>query len=185
MNNNNKTIRTQSTATFAPFKIEVRRNKSPRSFLDKMDDAGGFDVDIWKWIMRNRWCSLSERTVNGRYSSVGHKPQSKSYHDRSVTIEMTKEEYMDWVMSPAVVEQAIWFYSHRINPDIDRIDDAEGYSVSNIQLLNHHLNVEKRFGHPCAWKSDEELEAIRPYNYRSNRRSYIKSKISELNFGEN
>lgn len=92
---------------------------------------------------------------------------------------------MDWVMSPEVVEQAIWFYSHRINPDIDRIDDTKGYSVSNIQLLNHHLNVEKKVGHPCTWKSDEELEVARPSNYRSNRRSYIKSKISELNFGEN
>lgn len=146
-----------------------------------MDEAGGFNVDLWFKIMRNRFCSLSERAINGRYSTVGHKPQSTSYHNRSVTIEMTKEEYLAWVMSPAVIAQAEWFYSKRINPDIDRIDDTKGYSVDNIQLLDHHLNVEKKVGKPCAWKSARELEAIRPSNYRSNRRAYIKSKIADLN----
>ena len=98
---------------------------------------------------------------------------------------MTKDQYMEWVMSPEVIEQAIWFYSKRINPDIDRIDDSKGYSVDNIQLLDHYLNVEKKVGHHCAWKSDEELEISRPSNYRSNRRSYIKSKVTELIIGDN
>lgn len=185
MDNDNQTTKSSNNSSFAPFKIEIRHNKTPRSFLDKMDDAGGFDVNVWKKIMRNRWCSLSERAINGCYSSVGHKPQSKSYHDRSVTMGMTKDQYMEWVMSPEVIEQAIWFYSKRINPDIDRIDDSKGYSVDNIQLLDHYLNVEKKVGHHCAWKSDEELEISRPSNYRSNRRSYIKSKVTELIIGDN
>lgn len=128
-------------------------------------------------IINNRWHSINQRCVNGLYStsdSALHSPQFVSYHKKGITINLTREEFTDWMYSVEDIHNAIIESGDKSS--IDRIDENRGYEIGNIQLLSLHANIEKRLGKKCDFVADDRKAAIKSKNARQ----YIRNKIDKI-----
>lgn len=128
-------------------------------------------------IINNRWHSINQRCVNDLYStsnSALHSPQFVSYHKRGITINMTREEFTNWMWSVKDIHDEI--IRNGDKSSIDRIDEDRGYEVGNIQLISLHANIEKRLGKKCDFGAPDKKEAIKSKNARQ----YIKNKSDKI-----
>lgn len=122
-------------------------------------------------LIRNRWNSINQRTVNGKYTtspSAVSCPQLKSYREKGIMLEMSFEGFRAWMLANETLHNEIVATGDKSS--IDRIDDDLGYSLDNIALISLHSNIEKRVGKEC--KRTENKEEVKQYN----KTAYIKSK---------
>lgn len=121
-------------------------------------------------IILNRWASLNQRCVNGKYTdsyTAQNTPQIQSYQKKGIQLEMTYQEFKNWMLSVEQIHNQI--VSKGENSSIDRIDDTKGYSPDNIQLISLHENIEKRYGKKCERVEDKNKTK------QKNKNQYIKA----------
>lgn len=125
-------------------------------------------------IIHNRWNSLNQRCINGQYTtsqSAERCPQLKSYREKGIRLEMSKDEFKAWMLANESLHNEI--VARGDKSSIDRIDESKGYCTDNIQMISLHKNIEKRFGKPCKKDVDNEKRVI------WNRNKYINSKVGK------
>lgn len=108
-------------------------------------------------IINNRWCSINQRCVNGKYAnapSIQKSPQIQSYHKKGIALNITKEEFTTWMLS--VEDNFMLLLQNNKKPSIDRIDETKGYEIGNLQILSLHENIEKRIGKTCNYTKPED-----------------------------
>ena len=111
----------------------------------------------YETIIKNRWTNLNLRCVNGIYAnapSVKYTSQIKYYHNKGITLNMTKDEFVAWMYLMKPVHESIIAKGEKSS--IDRIDENKGYSIDNIQMISLHENIEKRVGKTCHKGTVEE-----------------------------
>lgn len=116
-------------------------------------------------VIHNRWSSINQRTSNGKYNSSNsaiNSPQYKSYHRKNITVNMTKDEFITWMLSVEETHNKIIATGQKSS--IDRIDDNKGYEIGNLQLISLHENIEKRVGKICDYQKPEEKLKNTLYN---------------------
>lgn len=124
-------------------------------------------------IIKNRWNSINQRCVNGKYSkstSVQYSPQFQSYHKKNISINMTKEEFTNWMLSVEQIHNDI--VSKGEKSSIDRIDESKGYEIGNLQLISLHSNIEKRYKTTCKIQPKEQKDKVKVRNQKY----YLKNK---------
>lgn len=84
------------------------------------------------------WNSILQRTVNGRPQRTA---KNESHLRKGLRIEFTKEEFCSWVDANWDKYEAA--YRAGRTPSVDRIDNAKGYSLDNIQLIDLRENMSK------------------------------------------
>lgn len=122
-------------------------------------------LDGYTLMAINRYKSMCQRCKDAKYSeepSVKRSPQMISYKKKNITLEMTREEFVNWMWENKHIHDAIVESGERSS--VDRIDETKGYSLDNIQLLALHTNIEKRLGKKCRKYTKEELEVSSFYN---------------------
>lgn len=120
-------------------------------------------------IINNRWSSLNQRCVNGKYTtspSAKQCPQLKSYRAKGITIDMTFNEFREWMLANEELHNQIVASGEKSS--IDRIDERIGYRLDNIQMISLHENIEKRYDKECERTTDKETRK------KWNRSQYIK-----------
>lgn len=124
-------------------------------------------------IINNRWNSINQRCINGKYSkstSVQYSPQFQSYHKQNITINMTKEEFTNWMLSVEQIHNDIISVGEKSS--IDRIDETKGYEIGNLQLISLHSNIEKRYKTTCKCQPKEHKHKKKI----ENQKYYLKNK---------
>lgn len=122
-------------------------------------------------IIHNRWSSINQRCVNGKYTksvSAQLSPQLLAYRKKGITVDMTFDEFIDWML-----ENKELFYMIKAEgeiPSIDRIDSNLGYAIGNLRLIALHTNIEHRYNKECNYTNSLERE----YNKEKNRLTYEK-----------
>jgi len=114
--------------------------------------------DPYTVIIRGRWASLNQRSSNGKYNkakSINNNPQQLSYLKKDIKVEMTKQEFFDWMWQNKAKHDKITSAGERSS--INRIDPRKGYSLDNIELVSLHNNIEEKFGFECRYMSEVEL----------------------------
>lgn len=127
---------------------------TPKEYITRSRETDSYEV-----IIRNRFSSINQRCIGGKYcnnKSVLKNNQQRSYHKKGITLEMTKQEFYDWMMSVKPIHDAIVANGDRSS--INRIDSRKGYSVDNLELITLHKNIEERFGFECRYMTEEELD---------------------------
>lgn len=131
-------------------------------------------------ICHNRWSSINQRCVNGKYtksSTAVLTPQLLSYRRRGITVDMTYDEFVGWMFDNRATFDLI--KSAGEIPSIDRIDNNKGYALDNIRLMALHSNIEARYGKKC--KRSDEMDKItsRQHNQKSYEK-YVKNILKEI-----
>lgn len=124
-------------------------------------------------IINNRWASINQRCVNGKYSksnSVHYSPQFKSYHKQNITVNMAFGEFESWMKSVEHVHNEIISVGEKSS--VDRIDETKGYEIGNLQLISLHSNIEKRYKTSCKFQPEEQKHKKRI----ENQKYYLKNK---------
>lgn len=115
-------------------------------------------------IIKNRWSSINQRTVNGKYAnepSVLNNPQHQAYLSKNITLDMSESEFW-WFM----YKNASTYYSIELSggkASVDRINDQIGYRLDNLQIIPLHQNKSKSIGKTCKVMSAEELKKHSEY----------------------
>jgi len=92
-----------------------------------------------EYVKSSYWTTLNQRCVNGKH--FRDTQRNSSYKKKSILLEITKEEFDSWVDSVWTEFERI--YSSGKTPSIDRIDNAIGYRLSNIRVIDLRLNMSK------------------------------------------
>lgn len=103
-------------------------------------------LDPFILMCYNRFRSMQQRCINGKYAneiSVQNNAQHISYKKRKITLEMTREEFVNWMLENRHIHEAI--VANGDISSVDRINENEGYKIGNLQLLALHKNIQKRF----------------------------------------
>lgn len=98
-------------------------------------------------LIKERWASINQRTSNGKYTtsfSAMNSPQFKSYREKGIELNMTKDEFTSWMLSMKDVHDKIVESGDKSS--IDRINSEKGYSIDNIKMIPLHENIENRYG---------------------------------------
>lgn len=122
-------------------------------------------------IIRNRWKSINQRTVNGTYitsPSAQKCPQLVSYRKKGIALDMTFDEFRLWMLANEILHNEIVASGDKSS--IDRIDESLGYSIDNIQMISLHKNICKRYGKECERTNDKEISK------QNNKKAYNRSK---------
>jgi len=92
--------------------------------------------------------SLKGKVVNMYRSAVNRCKKDKYYIDRSVSFTIC--EFKDFVKTTNYKEiHGAWVksgYKMKLSPSIDRIDNARGYDLDNIQIITVSENARKHDG---------------------------------------
>lgn len=124
-------------------------------------------------LIENRWRSMNQRCVNGCYKTL-NTPQFNSYVKKGIKINITKEEFVNWMLSVEEIHNQI--VSRGEISSIDRIDEEKGYELGNLQLISLHENLEKRAGKTCEYtKTDKKIQ-----KKVWNRNAYLRNKSANL-----
>lgn len=78
---------------------------------------------------------MNQRCVNGRYAnsvSIKNSPQMKSYHNKNIKINLSKEQMEEFWKSN--FEQAQKIINSGKNPMIMRMDISKDYTIDNIKI---------------------------------------------------
>lgn len=130
-------------------------------------------VDPYMRLIRSRWASINQRCINGVYNSsesVIKNYQQKSYHKKGIKLEMTKDEFIAWMMSVKDLHDEI--IKNGDKSSINRIDSRKGYSIDNLELISLHRNLEEKFGFNCKYLTEQELLEASAKNHER----YLKSQ---------
>ncbi len=92
--------------------------------------------------------SLYRRTKGGLVTRIYGGQKSSSKRRGHIPPSYTHEELKKWMFSKPVFHElynnwALSGYLRRLSPSVDRIDDKEGYSMLNIQLMSWEDNLKK------------------------------------------
>jgi len=92
-----------------------------------------------EYVKSSYWTTLNQRCINGMY--FNDVPRNASYKRKKLLIEITKQEFIDWV-------DLVWPEFERLylsgkTPSIDRIDNSIGYRIDNMQVIDLKLNMSK------------------------------------------
>jgi len=98
-------------------------NKSKRGI------SRAYSASEWKAYANLSWRSLWRRIY---YAA----PREALYYSK-IKLLISRQEFFDWVFANRFKLETL---SH---PSIDRIDSAEHYSLSNIQIIEHSENTSK------------------------------------------
>lgn len=121
-------------------------------------------------IINNRWAAINQRTANGKFNSsftAQNNPQTQSYQKKGITLELTFQEFKDWMLENEEKHNQIVLSGD--NSSIDRLDETKGYSLDNIQMISLHENIEKRYGKKC-----EKNKLTKEETKNKNRKQYLK-----------
>lgn len=154
-------------------RLYVERFGREADYSPKKKETIHTEADNYERIIRNRFASINQRAIGGKYcnnKSVVNNYQQRSYHKKGITLEMTKEEFHDWMMSVKHIHDQIVANGDRSS--INRIDSRKGYSVDNLELISLHKNIEERYGFDCRRMTEEEL--LQKISHNRNR--YLKSR---------
>lgn len=91
-----------------------------------------------EWFKRRRWESIHTRTINGKYPQW---KQNKNYLKKGIRVEMTQKEFFAWCDTKKDIIEAI--IKQGEIPSLDRIDDNDHYSVSNLRIISNRENIEQ------------------------------------------
>lgn len=136
-------------------------------------NKGNKKLTKYHYLINNRWASINQRCINGKYSkstSVQYSPQFQSYHKQNITINMTKEEFTAWMLSVEDLHNEIISVGEKSS--IDRIDETKGYEIGNLQLISLHSNIEKRYKTTCKCQTKEQKDKVKI----KNQKYYLKNK---------
>ena len=98
---------------------------------------------VYMWT-NEKWASINQRTINGKYAKgkcASHNPQQQSYLNKGIRLDMDVVEFYDYCSDNEVSILAM--IGDNMRPSIDRIDDAKGYSLDNIQIIPLIDNITK------------------------------------------
>lgn len=147
-------------------KFGIEAVSIPKSKEVKLDPITKRPISEYERIIKNRFASINQRSIGGKYcnnKSVLKNNQQRSYHKKGITLEMTKQEFYDWMMSVKPIHDEI--VARGDKSSINRIDSRKGYSVDNIELISLHKNIEERYGFECEYNSEEVLSKKSVYNH--------------------
>lgn len=136
-------------------------------------NKGNKKLTKYHYLINNRWNSINQRCINGKYAksiSVQYSPQFQSYHKQNITINMTKEEFTNWMLSVEQIHNDIISVGEKSS--IDRIDETKGYEIGNLQLISLHSNIEKRYKTTCKCQPKEQKDKVKI----KNQKYYLKNK---------
>lgn len=130
-------------------------------------------------LITNRWASINQRTINGKYNSsesVQRCEQMKSYHKKQITIDITFEEFRNWMLDNEDLHNEIVESGNKSS--IDRIDETKGYSLDNMRLISLHENIENRYGKECEYQPNEEKTKKKTQNQKN----YKNIKMNQVEY---
>lgn len=145
----------KTSVSAMPF-IRTSKNRTQEQFLSAANEYYSKPEThrlAYSKMVQNRWSALNQRCVNGKWSQT-HTNQFKSYQRHQIELQMTKEEFTAWMES----QKTRYFEILATGdvPSIDRIDNSAHYTISNIQLISRHENLEKRWGKECRIMTPEQ-----------------------------
>lgn len=120
------------------------------------------------------WSALNQRCIGGLYStnpSIVNNAQHKSYHSKGITLDITKEDFIRFMVRNE--KKIVEIIESGDKPSIDRIDGTIGYEKGNMQIISMTSNRWKETDmteEPTQGESDPVMFRI------ANRRQYIKNK---------
>lgn len=88
-------------------------------------------------LCTRRWGDINRRCVNGSNPQWDH-PHHKSYLEKGVRLEMTKQEFLDWVY--AKWDEFVAIFRSGDIPSIDRINPDGHYSIANLRVIPNEMN---------------------------------------------
>lgn len=157
-------------------KFGIEATSIPKTKEVKLDPITKRPVSEYEMIIKNRFSSINQRCKNGKYcnnKSVLKNNQHRSYHKKGIMLEMSFDEFRDWMMSVKHIHDEI--VRNGDKSSINRIDNRKGYSVDNIELITLHKNIEERYGFECEYISEQNLSKKSVYNHNR----YVNSQRRE------
>ena len=91
-----------------------------------------------KYAQSKGWNGIQQRTVNGHPLAT---PRNGSHLRKGLTVSFTREQFNAWVESRWSIYEKL--YADGKTPSVDRIDNAIGYSLENLQVIDLKLNMAK------------------------------------------
>lgn len=92
-----------------------------------------------EYVKSSYWSTLNQRCVNGLH--FNDTTRNASYKRKAILLEITKEQFCDWVDSEWNIFELL--YSSGRTPSIDRKDNAIGYRLDNMQVVDLKENMSK------------------------------------------
>ena len=92
-----------------------------------------------EYVKSSYWTTLNQRCVNG--SHFHDTPRNAAYKRKKLLLEITKQEFDDWVDTVWSDFESLYFSGK--TPSIDRIDNSIGYRISNMQVIDLNVNMSK------------------------------------------
>lgn len=108
-------------------------------------------------VMTNRYKSLQQRCVNGKYSgssAVKSTRQIASYQRKGITLDFTLAEFLEFAEKNYNLFCELESQNKR--PTVARKDQSKSYTLENIEIVPKIVSYERRYNKPCFELSPEE-----------------------------